>query len=249
MTSGASRLATSINRVATTFWRSLGRLLGLLPIQRVVKELTRRGVDLRHRRGLDLYGGSGERTTRHYARLLASLDVWEIDPSCEAALRRNLPGARIKICDSYEEIRRAEGRYGFVVLDSPTSNHGGHTEHFDMFPHVFRVMDDDCVLILHVISEADSRTRRNYPYLFNQAQLDRRRSFYESAHPEKLSPEQLAAHYRRLLERNGFAPEWHFVVPRWELRHFIPLPINMFYLVVKVGRTRRLAADGGRPSR
>jgi hypothetical protein len=61
-----------------------------------------------------------------------------------------------------------------------------------MFPHVFRVMDDDCVLLLHVISEADPRTRRNYPYLFNQAQLDRRRSFYESEHPEKLSPEQLA---------------------------------------------------------
>jgi hypothetical protein len=101
----------------------------------------------------------------------------------------------------------------------------------------------------HVISKADPRTRRNYPYLFNQAQLDRRRSFYESEHPEKLSPEQLAAHYRRLLERNGFAPEWHFVVRRWELRHLIPLPISMFYLVVKVRRTRRLATDGGRPSR
>jgi hypothetical protein len=132
MTSSPSGPAMSINRVATTLWRSLGRLLGLLPIRRVMKELTRRGVDLRSRRGLDLYGGSGERTTRHYARLLASLDVWEINPSCEAALRRNLPGARIKICDSYGEIRRADGSYGFVVLDSPTSNHDGQTEHFDM---------------------------------------------------------------------------------------------------------------------
>jgi hypothetical protein len=231
----------TIRSAATTFWRSIGSLLGQLPIQRVVKGLKRRGVDLRTRNGLDVYGGTGFRTTKHYAPLLRSLEVWEINPNFEPELRRNVPGAHIKITDSYEELKRTKQRYGYIHLDSPLGNHDGHTEHFDVFPDVFRLMDDDCVLVIHVFPEADSRTLRNPQYkgLFDEEQLARRRSFYGTDHPEKMTLEQLATHYRGLLEKNRFTPEWHFYVRRWELRYYIPLPISNYYLVVKTRRTQR----------
>jgi hypothetical protein len=228
---------------ATAFWRSTGSLLRVLPIQRVVRGLKRRGVDLSSRHGLDVYGGTGFRTTRHYAPLLRSLEVWEINPNFEAALRRNVPGAHIKTTDSYEELKRTDRRYSYIVLDSPLEKHGGHTEHFDVFPDIFRVMDDDCVLVIHVFPEADPRTLDNPDYkrlgLFDEEHLARRRSFYKTDHSEKMTLEQLAAHYRGLLEKNDFTPEWHFYVRRWELRHYIPLPISNYYLVVKTRHTRR----------
>jgi hypothetical protein len=233
----------TIKSGATTLWRSIGSRLGLLPMQRVVKGLKRRGVDLSSRHGLDVYGGTGFRTTRHYAPLLRSLEVWEINSDFEAALRRNLPGAHIKITDSYEELKRTDRRYGYIVLDNPLETHGGHTEHFDMFPGIFRAMDDDCVLVIHVFPEADPRTLDNPDYkglgLFDEEHLARRRSFYETDHPEKVTLEELATHYRGLLEKNEFTLERHFYVRRWELRHFIPLPISNYYLVVKTRRMRR----------
>lgn len=234
--------STTIRSGVITLWRSIGSRLGLLPMQGVVKGLKRRGVDLSSRHGLDVYGGTGFRTTRHYAPLLRSLEVWEINPNFEAELRRNLPSARIKITDSYEELKRTDRKYGYIVLDSPLEIHGGHAEHFDVFPDIFRVMDDDSVLVIHVFPEADPRTLDNPDYkglgLFDEEHLARRRSFYGTDHPERMTLEQLATHYRGLLEKNEFTPEWHFYVRRWELRHFIPLPISNYYLVVKARRMR-----------
>jgi hypothetical protein len=232
----------------TALFRSMGSRLGILPMQRVVKELQRRGVDLRDRHGLDVYGGTGFRTTRHYAPRLGSLEVWEIEGSFEPELRRNLPGARVKITNSYEHIQRADGKYSFIALDSPVHTHGGHVEHFDLFPHIFRLMDDDCLLVIHVVSQADPRTAGNPDYtdLLDETQLARRRAFYQTDHPENIPLEQLARHYRQLLEKNGFTPEWHFFKRRWELRRLLPSPINMYYLALKVRRTRQVATDADR---
>jgi hypothetical protein len=234
-----------IKSSATTLYRSIGSRLGVLPAQRVVKGLKRRSVDLRTRNGLDVYGGTGFRTTKHYAPLLRSLEVWEINPNFEPELRRNLPNACVKIVDSYEEINRAHGKYSFIHVDSPVSTHGGHVEHFDLFPHIFRLMDDDSVLVIHVISQADPRTSAHPDYtdLLDEARVARRSSFYETEQSDNIPLEQLAAHYRRLMEKNGLTLEWHFFTRRWELRRLLPLPINMYYLALKVRRTRPVATE------
>jgi hypothetical protein len=232
----------SIGSWARRFYRWAGRRLGLLPIQRVVQGIRRRGVKMEGRHALAAFGGTGDRTDRHYAPLVASLDVWEIEPSFEPALRRNLPRARVKITDSYQEIKHTDDRFDFIILDNPVAVHGGHSEHFDLFPDIFRLVSDDAVLVIHVIPEADDRTRQGYPYIFHRTHLAKRRNFYGTEHPERIPLEQLARHYRELSERHGFTPEWHFFVRRWEQRHRIPMPVSTYYLTLKVKREVASAA-------
>jgi len=229
-------LIESSQAAVTALYKSVGRRLGLLPIQKLLQELRRREVDLGSLRTLSPFGGTGERVERHYAPLVAHLEVWEIDPEREPALRRNLPNARVKITDSYEEIGRTEKKFDFIFIDTHMSPDAGRIEHFDLFPSLFRIVSDDALLAFNVIPEADKRTRRGYPNLFNDAQLSARRSFYRTEHPERTSLDELAAHYRELCEENGFTPEWHFSVRRWERRGLFPMPMSLYFLVLKLKR-------------
>src|SRR5262249_44333554 len=130
------------------------RTLGLSPTQQIVRELQRRGVRLHELHALELFAHSGFLHTRDYQPWVASLEAWEIDPKQEAALRRNLPGAEVKITDSYQEIRRTMRKYSLIVIDAPDCVHGGdgqYCEHFSMLPEVFRVASDSAVLLMNVM--------------------------------------------------------------------------------------------------
>jgi hypothetical protein len=225
---------------ASALFRSVGMRLGILPMQVVVTELQKRGVDLGRLRALDVFAGTGERTSRHYAPLVGSLEAWELEPSFEPELRRNLPRAHVKITDSYEEVHRAEGNFDLIFVDNSASPHGGHSEHFDLFPQLFRLLSDEAILVLHVLPKSDKLTRRGYPQLFNDEHLAQRRSFYQTDRPEHIPLKQLAGHYRALLEEHGFSPQWHFFVRRWEVRYVIPVPVNSYYLAFNVKRQVRL---------
>jgi len=90
---------------------------------------------------------------------------------------------------------------------------------------VFQIASDDAVLVLIVFPHADERARKQYPYLFNQAQLAARRKFYGTAQPEAIPLGQLAAHYRKLAHEHGFASEWHFF-QRYGAYYYFVLKIN-----------------------
>jgi hypothetical protein len=213
--------------------RAAGRALGILPMQRVVRGLRRRGVALERLDALEVFAYTGERLTRHYAPHVASLEAWEIDPACEHALRRNLPRAEIRILDSFEEIRRTDRRYGLVVVDNPV----WFREHFELFPHAFRVLADNAVLVLLVLPELDETTERQYPELFDERHVDRRRAFYETDDPRRVPLEMMVAHYGRLAAESGFALEWSFAEQRRELQGLRPRRMSMFYLVLKLARS------------
>jgi hypothetical protein len=55
----------------------------MLPIQRVLRELERHGMDVGSRRALEVFGCTGERMTRWYADSVGSLDVWELNARLE----------------------------------------------------------------------------------------------------------------------------------------------------------------------
>lgn len=197
--------------------RSARSTLGLSPMQQALRKLRRMGVEPGELHALEVFGGSGTFHTRDYAGRVASLDVWEIDPRLEGTLRRNLPQAKITITDSYEELKNASKRYGLLVADNPMSLHGGHCEHFDLFPDIFRIIAPRAVLILNVIPEATPRARRRFPYLFNPAQLAERSRFYRTDHPEAISLDEITRHYITLAADHGFTVERTFR----QQRHFV----------------------------
>jgi len=213
-------------------FRSVAGRIGLLPVQRVIKGLETRGVDLRRMRALEVFGYTGERMTRYYAPRVKSLDIWEIDPRFESTLRTSFPDAEVQITDSYEEIRRTDRTYDLVVVD----NFAYSDEHFQLFPDVFRVLSDDSVLVVLTLPDADDRTQRLYPTLFDEAHRRERRAFYGTDSPERIPLDDLAAHYAALAAEQGHSYEWHFFVRRRELQGLWPKPTSFFLLVLKLNR-------------
>ena len=100
-------------------WRATASRLGLLPIQRILAEGSRRGASVEQFRALEVFGCTGERLTKHCAPPVRSVEVWEIDPSLEPALRRNVPTATARITDSFAEIKTTPSRFDLVVVDNP----------------------------------------------------------------------------------------------------------------------------------
>jgi hypothetical protein len=94
------------------------RRLKITPIYRVLREIKRRRLDLSRMDALELFGGRGDMITQDYAPYVRSLEIWEIDPACESALREHFPLAEVKITDTYEEIKRCARKFDLVVADA-----------------------------------------------------------------------------------------------------------------------------------
>lgn len=214
------------NRPFRNVLRSARRYLGLSPMQKVLRGLRARGIDLGSLHALELFGGSGGFHTVDYADKVASLEVWEIDLQLEDSLRSNLPRATIRIADCYEEIKRTPRRFDLLVVDNQMSIHGEHCEHFDLFPDLFRVANDEAILLLDVIPHATAAALKKFPYLFNEEQRQRRSKFYNLATADNLSWDEIISAYRERAERAGFEIEWSFMVRR----HFV------YYLALKISR-------------
>jgi len=198
----------------------------MTPMRRVLGELKRRGIQLRDLQALEIFGASGESHVLDYASKVSRLSVWEINPSYLEALKKRFPKAEVCITDSYAEVKRNCRRYNLIIIDNPLSIGGGHCEHFDLFPDVFRLATDSAILVLNVIPEITNEVLREYPYVFNADQLAQRRSFYKTMCPEKVPFHEMTKAYEHLITANRFVLEWHF----FEKRNFV------FYLVMKINK-------------
>lgn len=200
---------------------SLRRALGLSPTQRVFRELRARNVRTGDLEALEIFGHTGFLHTVDYARQVSSLEAWEIDPTHEPALRRNLPGATVRILDSFDELKRSPGKFSLLVVDNPVCVYGGHCEHFDAFPDIFRVAKDSSILILNAAPNPWPPPE--------EAHLVGRRAFYKADRPENVPFDRMMKVYRELIEAGGFALEWHFFRRR-------TLATRAYYLVLKIKR-------------
>jgi len=190
-------------------------------MHKVLKQMKRRGIDLSTLHALEVFGYTGELHTIYYAPYVSSLEIWEIDPRYEERLKRNLPRAKVRIVDSYEEIKLTPDRYDLVVVDNPMQNHGNHSEHFDLFPHIYRVCLSPTIVVLNTIPKIDDADQVDYPNLFNEVHLARHRAFYGTDHAEKISLSTIAGTYRRLAAADGFHVEWSFFVKRTSVYYFV----------------------------
>ena len=221
------------------FW-ALRRTLQLSPTQQIFRELERRGVKLGELTALEAFGGNGDMHTKDYASRVASLEVWEEDPDKEHRLRRNLPMAEVKITDAFKEIATVAKQYNLIVLDSPVQVYGNYCEHFEIFPKVLRVATDSSIVIVNVIPGFAAADGAQRPRLFTEAHLARRRAFYRTAHPERVSYGQMIAAYQSYIDENGFDLEWHFFRQRTSAT-------GLHYLVLKIKRRVSSGSKGREP--
>jgi hypothetical protein len=201
---------------------SLRRALGLSPTQRLFRDLRARNVPVGALAALEIFGHTGFLHTVDYARQVSSLEVWEIDPTKEAELRRNLPHATARILDSFEELKRTTREFDLLIVDNPVCIFGRHCEHFDVFPDIFRVAKDSSILILNAAPNP-----RPPP---EAAHMARRRSFYKTDRPEDVPMDAMVKIYRDLIEAAGFALEWHFFRRR-------TIATRAYYLALKIKRS------------
>jgi hypothetical protein len=203
------------------------KLVKMTPMEKVLSEISRRRIKIENLNALEIFGYIGTWHTLDYDKRVKTLDVWEIDPKCEEFLRSNLPMAEIKITDSFEEIKKTDKKYGFIVSDNSFGvfvENNKFCEHFELFPHIFRIMQDECILILNVTTKVEIQDKDRYPYLFNEEHLKRRGFFYFSGHPDSLTFEEMASVYAKYAKENGFNLEWYFT----QKRTFV------YYLVIKL---------------
>ena len=189
---------------------SVLKRLHLRPIFAVIRELKRRGVDVSSLHALDLFAGTGSMITQDYEPFVSSLEAWEIEPSYERTLRKNLPRAQVRIVDSYKQLAITESRFGLVVADTWTERFGGHCEHFELFPIVFRVLDNEAILIVNVMPEWKVGH-------YNNEHLRRRRDFYQKEDVANMAIGSMVEVYESLARQNGYAIKWWFVKDRYLL--------------------------------
>lgn len=191
------------------------------PMKKVVLELEKRGLNLNSMDALEVFGRTGDWHTMDYASHVSTLEVWEINANFLEDLKKNLPSAEIKMVDSFSEVKTTPNQYDLIVVDNPQSIYGEcnkYCEHFELFPHVFRIANNPCVIIIDVNVE---------PYNLHRGLIwwKRRKAFYQTEFPERLSLEYVRRHYEKLCEQSGFSMEFSFSQKRNNFMHYFVFKI------------------------
>jgi hypothetical protein len=180
-------------------------------IGKVCARLKSDGIDMRKLSALDFFAREGDWQTVVYAREVGVLEAWEINSQFQAGLQRNLPGAKVRIVDSYVYGAQTKDRFDFLVLDNPQATfgpNGRYCEHFEALPIALRLLKPRAFLIFNL----------NWaPFNFEmQAEWQRRRAeFYGVEDTSSLSLECfLLPFYQTYFEEHGFEVIQRFVQPR-----------------------------------
>ena len=216
--------------------KCLGRIVGRSPLRKytllgkkykpmlkVLNEIEKRGVRLVQLDALEVFGKDGLDHTQTYSDVVRSLEVWERDEARYPQLVRNLPNAAIKITDSYEEIKNSTSKYAFIVVDNPIGMYSSnHCDHFDLFPDlVFRITEDEALLVIIVLPAVDSVTLTIFPNLQSKEYLERRGHFYGTDDPANISLSHMTSTYEEFIRRNNYQLLWSFNVMRTRVYYLV----------------------------
>lgn len=178
---------------------------------RICVRLKSEGVDMRQLSALDFFAREGDWQTVVYAREAGAIEAWEISPECLPGLQRNLPGAVVRIVDSYAYAAQTTDRFDFVVLDNPQATfgpEGRYCEHFEALPAALRLLRPGAFLIFNL-------NRAPFNFKAHPEWQRRRTEFYGVTDTASLSLEGfLLPFYQRYFEARGFKVIQGFVQPR-----------------------------------
>lgn len=196
------------------------------PMMKVINELLNRNINLSKINALEVFGAKGELHTLDYYTRVRSLQVWEYNRKLEHELRKNLPDANVKITDSFKEVKCTDKKYDMVVVDNSPGTYGDYCEHFNLFPQIYRVFNNEVILILNVLPKRTEESD-NYQFTdcFNEKHNFYRKLFYSVNNPENIDIDYMAKVYKNISKLHGYNLEWYFSVKRTFV-HYLVLKLN-----------------------
>lgn len=178
----------------------------MTPMESVLSKLNSVGIDLGKLKVLEMFGFDGSMHTKDYGDKVGSLDIWEIDTQYESALTAKFPQANVKICDSFQEVKATSCKYDMIIIDNPMGIYcdDKYCEHFELFPDIFKITNDICILLLNVIPNITEEWHNKYRHAFTPEHWQRRSQFYQCANSENISIEYMAYIYSIWMRQAGF---------------------------------------------
>ena len=179
-----------------------------LAIREIIESLKNRGVNLSSLKTLDFFAREGDWQTAYYANLVSEAHAWEIDPSYETALRKNLPvGAKITIGDSHVLAKNCNEKFDMIVLDNPQGCYGeSYCEHFDALDVALPLIADEGLILFNV---------KTKPFNYSdKIHWQKRRNDFYGIEASNLNEDFVKKFYISFFEKRGFAVEFDFLCRR-----------------------------------
>ena len=189
------------------------------PIQEVFKILEEKGLKLNKFSAVELFGGKGLMHSKYVADAVGEMTVWDNSESQKQDLETNIPKARVKICNSYMQLKTETEKFDLISCDNPIGTNFMN-EHFEIFPDMFNIMKNEAVVIIDTIPEINCYCKQRYINTGTQLHLDNRRKFYKTSNPKKINHEKMKMTYRRIAQQKGFETEFDFFVERGNIIHY-----------------------------
>jgi len=207
----------------------LEKKLFILKSEKVKKFLEKNDIKIEKLNCIEVFGGIGlnDSIFEKYAK---NFEVWEIDKKLEVELKKNLPNANVKICDTIKKLKDEKEfhKFDLILIDNPIGVFGEsleYCEHFDLINNIHKFIEDSAIIIFLVNKK---------PFFFkkliekNELWKKRRKEFYGNLNIENISIEFLLSFYSELFNNMGFDIEFSRNISRHSP--------HLDYLIYKIKR-------------
>ena len=179
--------------------------LFILKSEKVKKFLEEKNIEIEKLNCIEVFGGTGLNDSI-FEKHAKSFEVWEIDRNLEVELKKNLPNANVKICDTIKTLkdRKEFQKFDLILIDNPIGVFGEsleYCEHFDLINNIHKFIEDSAIIIFLVNKK---------PFFFkkfiqkNRLWKKRRKEFYGDLDVENISIKFLLSFYTELFNNMGF---------------------------------------------
>ena len=172
----------------------------------LISKLSEKGINFSDLKCLEIFGRDGTWHVSIFAKLVKSMEIWEIDEKWKNELQKNFPKSEIKIIDSIKTIKNnlQLPKIDLLLIDNPMNLYGSdneqkqkYCEHFDMIDKIKNFCDKKILVIFNV-------NRHPFDYDLYPKWQERRQNFYKNSNTHDLSIIFLKNFYHELFEKLGF---------------------------------------------
>ena len=116
----------------------LEKELFVLKSEKVKKFLENNGIQINKLDAIEIFGGKGLNDSI-FAKNTKTFEVWEIEEELKKELKKNLPNAKITICDSIKILNEKNDfkKYDLILIDNPIGVFGKTLEYFLIYIYGF----------------------------------------------------------------------------------------------------------------
>jgi|TARA_B110000196_G_C21153068_1_gene671063 hypothetical protein len=119
----------------------------------LIKKLESKKVDFKQFETIELFGRDGSWQTSEFAKIVKSIEIWEIELKWEEKLKK-IPNSTIKIKDSISALKSEINlpKFDLILIDNPMNIFGKekNCEHFEVFQNIKKIAKNDVLVIFNV---------------------------------------------------------------------------------------------------